>query len=129
MSEKIQAVIEELEKFTVVEINELVKTLEERWGVSAAVAAPVMVSAGGGAATEEDAGPVEKTEFDVLLKEVGDAKLQVIKTVREITGLGLKEAKEKVDAIPTKIKEKVSKADAEEAAAKLKEAGAIVELV
>lgn len=129
MSEKIQAVIEELEKFTVVEINELVKTLEERWGVSAAAAAPVMVSAGGGAVAEEDAGPVEKTEFDVLLKEVGDAKLQVIKTVREITGLGLKEAKEKVDAIPTKIKEKVSKADAEEAAAKLKEAGAIVELV
>lgn len=129
MSEKIQAVIEELEKFTVVEINELVKTLEERWGVSAAAAAPAVMVAAGGAAADEETGPVEKTEFDVLLKEVGDAKLQVIKTVREITGLGLKEAKEKVDSIPTKIKEKVSKADAEEAAAKLKEAGAIVELV
>ncbi len=116
-------IIETLEGMTVLELNELVKALEEKWGVSAA--APVAVAgggaaaAGGGAAEEE-----EKTEFDVILTDIGGNKIQVIKAVREITGLGLKEAKDMVDSAPKAIKEGVAKEEAEAAKAKIEEAGA-----
>lgn len=118
--------IETLEGMTVLELNELVKALEEKWGVSAA--APVAVAAGGaaagGAAVEEE----EKTEFDVVLTDIGANKIQVIKAVREITSLGLKEAKDLVDAAPKAIKEAVAKEEAEAAKAKLEEAGAKAEV-
>jgi large subunit ribosomal protein L7/L12 len=121
----LQAVLEEL---SVVQMNDLVKHLEEAWDVKAASGGGIMMAAapaGGG----EEAGPAaEKTEWDVILNEVGDSKLGVIKVVREITGLGIKEAKELVDAVPKPIKEKVSKAEAEDVAKKLKEAGAVAEL-
>lgn len=116
-------IIESLEGMTVLELNELVKALEEKWGVSAA--APVAVAgagaAGGGAAAAEEE---EKTEFDVVLTDVGANKIQVIKAVREITSLGLKEAKDLVDGAPKAIKEGVSKEEAEAAKGKLEEAGA-----
>ncbi|MBX7135526.1 MAG: 50S ribosomal protein L7/L12 [Fimbriimonadaceae bacterium] len=118
------ALIEQLEKMTVLEINELVKELEERWGVSAAapVAVGGAVAAGGGAA---EAGPAEEqTEFDVVLTDVGANKIQVIKVVRELTSLGLKEAKDLVEAAPKAVKEAVSKDEAAAAKAKLEEAGA-----
>ncbi|MEZ4505481.1 MAG: 50S ribosomal protein L7/L12 [Thermomicrobiales bacterium] len=118
------ALIEQLEKMTVLEINELVKELEERWGVSAAapVAVGGAVAAGGGAA---EAGPAEEqTEFDVVLTDVGANKIQVIKVVRELTSLGLKEAKDLVEAAPKAVKEGVSKDEATAAKAKLEEAGA-----
>jgi large subunit ribosomal protein L7/L12 len=118
------ALIEQLEKMTVLEINELVKELEERWGVSAAapVAVGGAVAAAGGAA---DAGPSEEqTEFDVVLTDVGANKIQVIKVVRELTSLGLKEAKDLVEAAPKAVKEGVSKEEATAAKAKLEEAGA-----
>ncbi len=120
-------IIETLEGLTVLELNELVKALEEKWGVSAA--APVAVAAGGavaggGAAAEEE----EKTEFDVVLTDVGGNKIQVIKAVREITSLGLKEAKDLVDGAPKAIKEGVAKEEAEAAKAKLEEAGAKAEV-
>jgi large subunit ribosomal protein L7/L12 len=122
---------EVLEGVTVIEMNGLVKHLEETWDVSAA-GAPMMMAGfapgGAGGGEEEGAGPAAQSEFDVILKEVGDSKLNVIKVVREAAGLGIKEAKELVDAAPKPIKEKVSKAEAEELAAKLKEAGAVVEL-
>ena len=116
--------IEQLEKMTVLEINELVKELEDRWGVSAA--APVamggaMAAAGGGA---EAAAAEEQTEFDVVLTEIGANKIQVIKAVRELTSLGLKEAKDLVEAAPKSVKEAVSKEEAQAAKAKLEEAGA-----
>jgi len=116
--------IEQLEKMTVLEINELVKELEERWGVSAAapVAMGGMVAAGGGAA--EAAPSEEQTEFDVVLTDVGANKIQVIKAVRELTSLGLKEAKDLVEAAPKAVKEGVSKDEAQAAKAKLEEAGA-----
>ncbi len=121
------ALIEQLEKMTVLEINELVKELEERWGVSAA--APVAVGgavAGGGAV---EAAPVEEqTEFDVILTEIGANKIQVIKAVRELTSLGLKEAKDLVEAAPKAVKEAVSKDEAAAAKAKLEEAGAKAEV-
>ena len=120
-----EQLIEQLEKMTVLELNTLVKNLEERWGVSAA--APVMVggavgggAAAGGAAVEEE----EKTEFDVVLTDVGANKIQVIKAVRELTSLGLKEAKDLVDSAPKPVKEGVSKDEANAAKAKLEEAGA-----
>jgi large subunit ribosomal protein L7/L12 len=123
---------ETLEAISVIEMNGLVKHLEETWDVSAA-GAPVMVagvaagaSAGGG--DDEGVAVAAQSEFDVILKEVGDSKLNVIKVVREATGLGIKEAKELVDGAPKPVKEKVSKSEAEEIAAKLKEAGAVVEL-
>lgn len=120
-SEKITAMIEEVKSLTVLELNELVKALEEEFGVSAAaMAAP---AAGAAAAPAE-----EKTEFDVVLTEVGSEKIKVIKVVREITGLGLKEAKEMVDGAPKTIKEAVAKEEAEEIKKKLEEAGAKVEL-
>ena len=121
-SEKVLAMIEEVKALTVLELSELVKALEEEFGVSAA-AATVTVAAGPAAAAEE-----EKTEFDVILAEIGDAKTAVIKVVKEITGLGLKESKEIVDNAPKPVKTGVSKADAEEMQKKLEAAGAKVEL-
>ncbi len=113
---------------TVLELNQLVKALEDEFGVSAAAAAvPVMVAgAAAGAAAGEQA--EEKTEFDVILNSVGDKKINVIKVVREVTSLGLKEAKELVEAAPTKVKEGVSKDEAESVKAKFEEAGAQVEI-
>lgn len=120
-SEKITKFVEEIKTLTVLELNELVKAIEEEFGVSAA--APVMVAAGPAAAAAE-----EKTEFDVVLADAGASKMGVIKLVKEITGLGLKEAKEKVDGAPSIIKEAASKEDAESIKAQLEEAGAQVTL-
>ena len=122
MSDKVVKLIEDVKSLTVLELSELVKALEEEFGVSAA--APVMMA--GAAAGGEAA--AEKTEFDVILTEVGSGKMNVIKAVKEITGLGLKEAKEIVDNAPKAVKEGVSKADAEEMKTKLEGAGATVEL-
>ena len=122
-SEKITALIEEVKALTVLELSELVKALEEELGVSAAaMAAP---AAGAGAAAEA---AEEKTEFDVVLAEIGSEKIKVIKVVREVTGLGLAEAKAMVEAAPKAIKEGISKEDAEALKAKLEEVGAKVEL-
>ncbi len=119
--------VEELSKLTVLEAAELSKKLEEAWGVSAA--APVAVAAAPGAGGGEAAeAAVEKTEFDVVLAAIGDKKINVIKEVRAITGLGLKEAKDLVEAAPKPVKEGVGKDEAEEAKKKLEEAGATVEL-
>ena len=120
-SEKIAAMIEEIKALTVLELSELVKAVEEEFGVSAAAA--VAAPAAGGAAAAE-----EKTEFDVVLKEVGAEKIKVIKAVREITGLGLAEAKAIVDGAPKTLKEAVAKDEAEAMKAKLTEVGATVEL-
>ena len=125
MSEKITNIIEEVKALTVLELADLVKAIEEEFGVSAA--APVMVAAGGAAAGGAAAAE-EKTEFDVILKSAGAYKINVIKVVREITGLGLKEAKAVVDEAPKPVKEGVSKDDAEAIKAKLTEAGAEVEV-
>ena len=123
MSEKTAKFIEDIKALTVMELNELVKAIEEEFGVSAA--APVVVAGGAaaGAAAAE-----EKTEFDVILTSAGDKKLDVIKVVREITGLGLKEAKDLVESAPKAIKEGVSKAEAEDVKSKLAAAGAGVEV-
>lgn len=118
--------IEEIKKLKVTELAELVKALEEEFGVSAA--APVAVAAAPGAAAGEAAAEEEKDEFDVVLAEVGDKKIQVIKVVRAATGLGLKEAKEVVDGAPKAVKEKVSKEEADDIKAKLEEVGATVEV-
>ena len=121
--EKIEKLLEEIDSLTVVELSELVKGIEEKYGVSAAaVAAPAAGAAAGAGAAEE------KSEFDIVLKEAGANKIAVIKVVREVTGLGLKEAKELVDGAPKTVKEKVKKEDAEAAKAKFAEAGAVVEL-
>ncbi|AZO43511.1 MULTISPECIES: 50S ribosomal protein L7/L12 [Mesorhizobium] len=118
-------IVDDLSKLTVLEAAELSKLLEEKWGVSAA--APVAVAAAGGAAAA--AAPAEeKTEFDVVLTEAGAQKINVIKEVRAITGLGLKEAKDLVEAAPKPVKEAVSKADADKFKAQLEAAGAKVEL-
>lgn len=122
MSEKIAALIEEVKGLTVVELAELVHALEETFGVSAAAAAVAAPAAGAAEAVEE------KTEFDVVLKSTGANKIGVIKVVRALTGLGLKEAKEIVDNAPKTLKEAISKEDAEKIAAELKEAGAEVEV-
>lgn len=121
-SEKVTAMIEEVKSLSVLELSELVHALEEAFGVSAAAAAVAAPAAGAAAAAEE-----EKTEFDVMLNAVGANKIAVIKVVREATGLGLKEAKAMVDGAPAKVKEGVSKDDAEALVAKLKEAGAEAE--
>ena len=114
-----------LDSMSVMELNELVKAIEEKFGVSAAaMAAPAAGGAAGGAAAAE-----EKTEFDVKLVAAGDKKIQVIKVVREVTGLGLKEAKDLVDGAPKVVKEHISKADAEAMKAKLEAEGAKVEIV
>lgn len=118
-------ILEAIENMTVLELSELVKAMEEKFGVSAA--APVAVAAVGGAAPAA-AGGEEKTEFTVVLAAAGDKKINVIKAVREATGLGLKEAKELVDGAPKPVKENIGKAEAEELKKKLEEAGATVEL-
>ena len=122
-SEKITAMIEEVKTLSVLELAELVHALEEEFGVSAAAAAAPAAGAAAAAPAEE-----EKTEFDVVLKEAGANKIAVIKVVRELTGLGLKEAKAMVDGAPANVKEAVAKADAEAMVEKLKEAGATAEL-
>ena len=121
MSEKTDKMLEEIDSLTVIELSELVKGIEEKYGVSAAaVAAP---AAGAGAPAAE-----EKSSFDVVLKEAGANKIAVIKVVRDVTGLGLKEAKDLVDGAPKTVKEGASKEDAEAMKAKFEEAGAVVEL-
>ncbi|WIV13904.1 50S ribosomal protein L7/L12 [Proteiniborus sp. MB09-C3] len=124
MSEKITKLIEDVKSLSVLELSELVKALEEEFGVSAA--APVMVA--GGAAPAAGAAAEEKTEFDVVLASAGGEKIKVIKVVREITGLGLKEAKDLVDGAPKTLKEGASKDEAEQMKAKLSEVGATVEI-
>lgn len=116
-------IIEALKGMSILEINELVKACEEEFGVSAAAAVVAAPGAAGGAAAEE-----EQTEFTVVLKEVGDNKIKVIKAVREATGLGLKEAKALVDGAPANVKENVEKAEADALKAALEEVGAVVEL-
>ena len=118
-------ILEAIENMTVLELSELVKAMEEKFGVSAA--APVAVAAAG-AAPAGGAAAEEKTEFTVVLASAGDKKINVIKAVREATGLGLKEAKELVDGAPKPVKENIGKAEAEELKGKLEEAGATVEL-
>ncbi len=123
---KFKDLVDKIEKMSVLELNELVKLLEEKFGVSRA--APVVVAAAPGAAPAEAKPAEEKTEFDIELKEVGANKIAVIKVVKEITGLGLKDAKDATEAAPKVIKEKVKKEEAEEMKKKLEEAGATVEL-
>ncbi len=122
-SEKINALVEEVKTLSVLELSELVHTLEEVFGVSAAAAAVAAPAAGAGAAAAE-----EKTEFDIVLKNAGANKIAVIKVVRALTGLGLKEAKEIVDNAPKTLKEAVAKEEAEKVIAELKEAGAEAEM-
>ena len=121
-SEKVTAIVEELKGLTVLELSELVHAVEDEFGVSAAAAVAVAAPVEGGAAA------AEQTEFDVILKSAGAEKIKVIKVVREITGLGLKEAKALVDEAPKPVKEAVSKDDAEAIKAKLAEVGAEVEI-
>ena len=125
----VEQIAEELNKLTLLEAAELSKLLQEKWGVSAAapMAVAVMPGAGGGAAAA-GAAAEEKTEFDVILGAAGEKKIQVIKVVRELTGLGLKEAKDLVDGAPKPVKEKVTKAEAEEMKKKLEEQGATVSI-
>lgn len=123
MSEKTKQIMEEIKSITVLELSELVKALEEEFGVSAAAPVAVAAPAAASAAAVE-----EKTEFDVILKAAGDNKIKVVKAVKEITELGLKDAKALVDEAPKPIKEKVSKEDAESIKKKLEEAGAQVEI-
>lgn len=123
----LEKISEELSKLTILEAADLVKMLEDKWGVKAASGGGMMMAmpaAGGASAAAE-----EKTEFDVKLASAGDKKIQVIKVVRELTGLGLKEAKDMVDGAPKVVKEKVSKADAESMKAKLEAEGAKVEII
>lgn len=122
MALNIENIVAELETATILELNDLVKAIEDKFGVTAA--APVAVAAAGAAAGSADA----KSEFDVILKDAGASKINVIKVVREATGLGLKEAKAIVDGAPAAVKEGVAAADAEALKAKLEEAGASVEL-
>ena len=121
----LEKIVEDLSKLSVVEAAELSKLLEEKWGVSAA--APVAVAVGGGAAQAEEEAE-EKTEFDVILASIGEKKINVIKEVRTITGLGLKEAKELVESAPKPVKEGIKKEEAEELKKTLEGAGASVEL-
>ena len=123
MAANIEKIVEELSKLTVMEAADLSKLLEEKWGVSAAAAAPVAV-----AAAADDAGAEEKDSFSVVLASMGDQKINVIKEVRSITGLGLKEAKDLVEGAPKEIKGDVPKAEAEELKQKLEAVGATVEL-
>ena len=123
MSDNVAKLVEEIKELKVLELNELVKALEEEFGVSAAAFAVAAPAAGGAAAAAE-----EKTEFDVVMTSFGEKKLDVIKVVRAITGLGLKETKDMVEGVPSKIKEGATKEEAEEIKGKLEEAGAAVEL-
>ena len=122
-SEKVLKIVEDVKELTVLDLNDLVKALEEEFGVSSAAMVAAGPAAGAGAAAAE-----EKTEFDVILASFGDSKMNVIKAVKDICGLGLKEAKEVVEAAPKALKEGVSKAEAEEIKAKLEEAGAKIEI-
>lgn len=124
MSEKTDKMLEEIDTLTVVELSELVKGIEEKYGVSAVAAAAPAAGAGAGAGAAAE----EKSEFNIVLKEAGANKIQVIKVVRDATGLGLKEAKELVDGAPKTVKEGASKEEAEELKAKFTEVGAVVEL-
>jgi large subunit ribosomal protein L7/L12 len=124
VSNKVETILKSVEEMTVLEICDLVKAMEEKFGVSAA--APVAVAAPGAAA--EGAAAEEKTEFDVVLKSFGDKKINVIKAVRSITGLGLKEAKDLVEGAPSPLKESVSKEDADKIKAEIEEAGGSVEI-
>jgi len=126
MAEKITKLMDEIKALTLIEASELVKALEEEFGVSAAAPMAMMAAPAGGG--ESGGAAEEQTEFTVVLAEIGDSKMNVIKAVREITALGLKEAKELVDNAPGNIKEDISKDDAEEIKKKLEEAGAKVEL-
>lgn len=126
-AEKMEELVSTLSDLTILEVSDLVKQLEEKWGVSAA--APVVVAGGGGAAAgAAPAQAEEQTEFDVVLTGPGEKKIQVIKVVREITGLGLKEAKELVDNAPKPVKEGIAKDEAEELLKKIEEVGGVVEL-
>ncbi len=122
MSEKIEKMLEEIDSLTVVELSELVKGIEEKYGVTAAAVAAPAAGGAAGAAAEE------KSSFNVVLKEAGANKIAVIKVVRDVTGLGLKEAKDLVDGAPKTVKEGASKDEAEEIKAKFTEAGAVIEL-
>ena len=123
-SEKITNIVEEIKSLTLIELADLVKAVEEEFGVSAAAPVGVVAAAGAAAAPAAE----EKTEFDVILKAAGDKKLNVVKAVKEITGLGLKEAKEMVDGAPKTVKEGVSKEEAESIKKQLEETGATVEI-
>ncbi len=129
MSERVQKILQDIKSLTLLEASELVKAMEEAFGVSAAAAAPVVVAGAAGGATATAAAPAEeKTEFSVVLTAVGANKINVIKAVREVTSLGLKEAKDLVDNVPKPIKEGVSKEEAEAIKKKFAEAGATVEI-
>ena len=124
----VDTLIEEIKKLSVTELAELVKALEDEFGVSAAAPVAVAAAPAAGAGAEAGAAVEEQTEFDVVLAAVGDKKIQVIKVVRAVTGLGLKEAKEVVDGAPKPVKEKISKEEAEDIKTKLEEVGATIEL-
>jgi large subunit ribosomal protein L7/L12 len=125
----VDKIVESLNKLSVLELVELKKSLEEEWGVTAAAAAPVMMAGpAGGAAGGEGGGEEEQSSFDVVLTGAGDKKIQVIKVIRELTGLGLKEAKAVADEAPAPVKEGVAKEEADTIKAKLEEAGATVEV-
>jgi large subunit ribosomal protein L7/L12 len=124
----IQTIANQLSELSVLQVSELVKALEEKWGVSAAAAAPVMVAAAGGGGAAPAAAAEEKTEFAIHLTNAGDKKINVIKVVREVTNLGLKEAKDLVDGAPKLVKEGVSKDEAASIKKKFEEVGAQVEI-
>jgi len=128
MASKVESILEEIKGLTLLEASELVKKMEEAFGVSAAAAAPVVVAGGGGGAAAGAAPAEEKTEFAVVLTEVGANKINVIKAVREVTSLGLKEAKDLVDGAPKTVKEGVNKDEAAAIRKKFEEAGAKVEI-
>ena len=128
MAANIEEIAEKLDSLTLLEASQLSKLLQEKWGVSAAAAVAVAAPAAGGAAAGAGAAAEEKTEFDVMLNAAGEKKIQVIKVVRELTGLGLKEAKDLVDGAPKPVKEKVAKAEAADMKKKLEEVGATVEV-
>jgi large subunit ribosomal protein L7/L12 len=128
MAANIEEIAEKLDSLTLLEAAQLSKLLQEKWGVSAAAAVAVAAPAAGGAAAGAGAAAEEKTEFDVILNAAGDKKIQVIKVVRELTGLGLKEAKDLVDGAPKAVKEKVAKNEAADMKKKLEEVGATVEV-
>ena len=125
---QIETMMEEIKGMTVLELNELVKALEEEFGVSAAAAAPVMMAGGAAGAAGAEEAAEEQTEFNVMLNSIGDKKINVIKAVREVTSLGLKEAKELVESAPCAVKESVNKDEAEEIKKKFEAAGAQVEI-
>jgi large subunit ribosomal protein L7/L12 len=128
MATNIEEIAERLDSLTLLEASQLSKLLQEKWGVSAAAAVAVAAPAQGGAAGGGAAATEEKTEFDVILSAAGDKKIQVIKVVRELTGLGLKEAKDLVDGAPKPVKEKIAKNEAADMRKKLEEVGATVEV-